>query len=536
MMTSFMMMVVVIGSAHLLQSARGRQYCPSQGHLFRDECYWIINDNQRWIDAEQECNRYQAGARLVAITDQEMNDFFTGQIQRDVWIGLHDTHNESDWKWSDDSPVNYTNFIEEEQTELSGAEAMENNCVALQSSNGKWKDSRCKDYKGLICAKPRSPPHCQNGGTLFRDQCYWYGGVNKWAEANDDCARFGDGVKLAVVQDSELNAFLARLIYPGIWIGLHDRAKEGRWDWVNGSPLKETSYQNWMAGKPQNGTWSPDCAVINSRFGQWRDQPCEVTNRYVCAMQPCYEGGHAGSRDGDDGASLGTDESERCWEVESDRRCASCVTGSQCRTGYGECLCEDVNVQFAGMACDKEDMAVTILGPDQYNWGSNVTMRCHVNLPSTDVTVLWQKAIDTEISLKDGKTDIKVYPERGDYELTIKNLQNEDAGSYVCVASTVLGEISFLKMETFILDLAAPSVPVLDESASDIEGEKNVVNQGVIYGTLIGMGTLCMCCVLAVVVIIKAKAQRIHHPLDRKPIGHHFNTVMEINDGKEDAH
>ena len=50
-----------------------------------------------------------------------------------------------------------------------------------------------------------SPTHCPNGGTLFRDQCYWYGGVNAWSVANEDCARFGDGVKIAVVQDPELN-------------------------------------------------------------------------------------------------------------------------------------------------------------------------------------------------------------------------------------------------------------------------------------------------------------------------------------------
>ncbi|XP_071787270.1 uncharacterized protein [Asterias amurensis] len=498
-------MMMVIGSAHLLQTVRGQpQFCPNNGHLFRDECFWIPDDLARWVDAEQECNKNE-DARLVAITDQEINDFLTDLIDRDVWIGLHDTHNESDWKWSNDSPVNYTNFIEEEQTELSGAESSENNCVALQSSNGKWKDSRCRDRKGMICAKPRSPTHCSNGGTLFRDQCYWYGGVNAWSLANEECARFGDGVKLAVVQDPELNAFLGRLIYPGIWIGLHDRGIEGKWEWVNGSPLQETSYQNWMAGKPRNVTQSGDCAVLSSfrSSGQWKDQSCDQWTRYVCALQPCYEGGNIGSGDGGDGASVGKDESDNCWEFESDRRCTSCVTGSQCSKEDGTCLCES---QFADMACDKDDMTVTIYGPDQYNVGSSVTLRCHVNLPSTDVTVVWQKDIDTKILLNHENTEVKVFSEKGDYELTIKNLQIEDAGSYVCVASTLLGEVSVLKMATFLLDVAAPSVPVLAGSADD-KGKKDAVNQGVVVGTLIGIGVFCIGCVLAVIVI-KAKAKR----------------------------
>ena len=98
-------------------------------------------------------------------------------------------------------------------------------------------------------------------------------------------------------------------------------------------------------------------------------------------------------------------------------------------------------------------MTVTIYGPDQYNVGSSVTLRCHVNLPSTDVTVVWQNDIDTKITLNHEKTEIKVFSEKGDYELTTKNLQIEDAGSYVCVASTLLGEVSVLKMDTFLLDV-----------------------------------------------------------------------------------
>ena len=79
----------------------------------------------------------------------------------------------------------------------------------------------------------------------------------------------------------------------------------------------------------------------------------------------CYEGGNIGSWDGGDGASVGKDESDNCWEFESDRRCTSCVTGSQCSTEDGTCLCES---QFADMACHKGNLYFTLYLFNKYNY------------------------------------------------------------------------------------------------------------------------------------------------------------------------
>lgn len=49
---------------------------------------------------------------------------------------------------------------------------------------------------------------CPNGGTLFRNRCYWIGseGTLPWKEADAACQKeFGETVHLPVIRDAEMN-------------------------------------------------------------------------------------------------------------------------------------------------------------------------------------------------------------------------------------------------------------------------------------------------------------------------------------------
>lgn len=64
------------------------------------------------------------------------------------------------------------------------------------------------------------------------------------------------------------------------WIGLHDSLKEGRYVWVDGSPIP---YSEWLPGEP-NGEEAENCIVQakgNYTHG-WADRHCFDLKAFVC--------------------------------------------------------------------------------------------------------------------------------------------------------------------------------------------------------------------------------------------------------------
>uniref|UniRef100_A0A668RY63 C-type lectin domain-containing protein n=1 Tax=Oreochromis aureus TaxID=47969 RepID=A0A668RY63_OREAU len=115
-------------------------------------------------------------------------------------------------------------------------------------------------FKGDPCSK------CEEGWEQHGGKCYYFS-TNKssWNESRDDCrAKGGDLVKI----DSREEQF---------WIGLTDSAEQGRWLWVDGSPLnKSLSY--WNDNEPDN--WPEDDCVMMGEKGDrylksWSDTSCK---------------------------------------------------------------------------------------------------------------------------------------------------------------------------------------------------------------------------------------------------------------------
>ena len=68
------------------------------------------------------------------------------------------------------------------------------------------------------------------------------------------------------------------------WIGLHDRAAEGRFEWIDGTPLGFTA---WARGEPNNDTCNQDCAALKRRGdGAWHDTHCAQPQPFVCRLPP----------------------------------------------------------------------------------------------------------------------------------------------------------------------------------------------------------------------------------------------------------
>ena len=70
------------------------------------------------------------------------------------------------------------------------------------------------------------------------------------------------------------------LYYRGMkyaWVGLNDRAKEGKMVWSYGCP----SYKNFNRGEP-NGKRDENCVHMFGKNGRWNDLKCTRKISAVC--------------------------------------------------------------------------------------------------------------------------------------------------------------------------------------------------------------------------------------------------------------
>ena len=99
--------------------------------------------------------------------------------------------------------------------------------------------------------------------------------VRTWVEARDRCAALGG--HLATVRDRSENDLLRASISVTSWFGLHDRSKEGHFEWVNGEVF---GYTRWAADEP-NDHRGEDCGELRTD-GRWNDEDCGRSRPFLC--------------------------------------------------------------------------------------------------------------------------------------------------------------------------------------------------------------------------------------------------------------
>ncbi|XP_025758279.1 hepatic lectin-like isoform X2 [Oreochromis niloticus] len=140
---------------------------------------------------------------------------------------------------------------------------------------------------------------CEEGWEQHGGKCYYFSiRKSSWEQSRDECrAKGGDLVK---IESREEQSFLERRLRDVMteaedkfWIGLTDSAVEGRWVWVDGSPLNE-SLKFWWGNDPDN--WKghngeypdgEDCARMGEKGGAddlkcWFDAFCSKPHRSIC--------------------------------------------------------------------------------------------------------------------------------------------------------------------------------------------------------------------------------------------------------------
>ncbi|XP_052819914.1 echinoidin-like [Mya arenaria] len=115
-----------------------------------------------------------------------------------------------------------------------------------------------------------------------------------WMHAKEDCAR-RNGHLLSIESERKTNfiyKMLTKIPYvQPIWIGLHDRTSEEKWQWDSGIPA---TYFNWMPGRFVDQYHSTEDWVVfvHARHGQWDDMDCDgisyeivLSFPYICQFR-----------------------------------------------------------------------------------------------------------------------------------------------------------------------------------------------------------------------------------------------------------
>ncbi|XP_027874874.1 CD209 antigen-like [Xiphophorus couchianus] len=119
------------------------------------------------------------------------------------------------------------------------------------------------------------------GWRIFRGSAYYMSSTEKtWQESRTYCQSVG--ADLIIINSKEEQNF-ANSFQTYMWIGLTDSETEGRWKWVDGSPLT-TSY--WYDGEP-NGNTVENCGEIKTFTAErsWNDGTCSRSLKWICEMK-----------------------------------------------------------------------------------------------------------------------------------------------------------------------------------------------------------------------------------------------------------
>ncbi|XP_026644977.1 CD209 antigen-like protein C [Microtus ochrogaster] len=114
----------------------------------------------------------------------------------------------------------------------------------------------------------------------FNGKCYFFSKSQRtWNDSVTACQEVE--AQLVIIDNDEEQSFLQRMSEKKghAWMGLSDIRKEGKWVWMDGSPLQWSFMKYWNKGEPNN-EGEEDCAEF--RDDGWNDAPCAVEKYWIC--------------------------------------------------------------------------------------------------------------------------------------------------------------------------------------------------------------------------------------------------------------
>uniref|UniRef100_A0A3Q3BJA4 C-type lectin domain-containing protein n=1 Tax=Kryptolebias marmoratus TaxID=37003 RepID=A0A3Q3BJA4_KRYMA len=151
------------------------------------------------------------------------------------------------------------------------------------------------NYGEMLCShlfKAQTCLKCGAGWEEHGGKCYYFNtNRTSWSDSRASCRDLGGD--LVKIDSREEQDFLVKRVrgmmrneVDFFWIGLTDSETEGRWLWVDGSPLNE-SLTFWMKFEPDDWKNHENCVTVRKIEGHeylkcWNDQYCSFFYKSIC--------------------------------------------------------------------------------------------------------------------------------------------------------------------------------------------------------------------------------------------------------------
>ncbi|XP_022084629.1 macrophage mannose receptor 1-like [Acanthaster planci] len=282
--------------------------CPDDYFKLGNRCYSVkgttASERKGWIAARDDCrsDRTDRGWTLATVSHPGQQALMTAIIKAfegvDMWIGLNGIGIHNQYHWSDESPLEYTAWMEGQPDNLLPiTDPNSQSCVVMMNNPddpGSWNDVTCSVPRAYLCQSPLvtaggTPPDlpgsqcADNRYSQYFDTCFLVEREMRrsFDDARTDCQSKG-GDLLSVFDRYEAALFTSSLYEEGLdesskaYIGLRRNAVTGVFEWIDNWPLEFTM---WGPNEPHNR--KGDCVVLN-REGFWEVSLCSTIQNYIC--------------------------------------------------------------------------------------------------------------------------------------------------------------------------------------------------------------------------------------------------------------
>ncbi|XP_053538247.1 aggrecan core protein isoform X1 [Ictalurus punctatus] len=142
------------------------QGCADGWLEFEGSCYIQFRERKNWTNAEQHCR--ELNSHLLSITSKQEQIFVYNHMRDDQWIGLTDRDKQNEFRWTDESPLEYENWRPTLSNSYFDAA---NECAAMTWHElGQWTSVPCNHHLVFTCkiksVKCSTPPEVENARML----------------------------------------------------------------------------------------------------------------------------------------------------------------------------------------------------------------------------------------------------------------------------------------------------------------------------------------------------------------------------------
>uniref|UniRef100_A0AC34FP94 C-type lectin domain-containing protein n=1 Tax=Panagrolaimus sp. ES5 TaxID=591445 RepID=A0AC34FP94_9BILA len=122
------------------------------------------------------------------------------------WIGADILTSKGNWKWTDKSSFDFSDWKSGEPKNITGLE-----CAAVSNSDGYWSAENCSEKKPFVCGIAFLPAICESTWLYFEfTKSYYCGfgvfGTTRWGDGENYCNHLGG--HLTSIHSQEEASFL----------------------------------------------------------------------------------------------------------------------------------------------------------------------------------------------------------------------------------------------------------------------------------------------------------------------------------------